>query len=176
MRPEPPRKPDLRSAGTAERLAAVVEAAERAAQSVIDDAEAEARRYLAEARADADRRAGERDAEASRLVDSLLADAIELRDRAERMVESLRQAQSRLSASSADPAAAGNAGPPRLAAVEDLRPREPEVGGGNAGARLLATQLAVSGCSREEIDQRLRNGFEIADTAAILDAILGPEE
>lgn len=44
-----------------------------------------------------------------------------------------------------------------------------------AGARLLATQMAVSGSSREEIAARLRNGFDIEDTDAILDAILGPE-
>ncbi|MGV1047373.1 MAG: hypothetical protein ACOYD4_02455, partial [Solirubrobacterales bacterium] len=47
---------------------------------------------------------------------------------------------------------------------------------GAAGARLLATQMAVSGNSREEIGTRLRNGFEIEDADAILDAILGPEE
>ena len=39
---------DLR-ATTAERLEAIVEAAERAAEGVIDDAEAQARRYLAQA-------------------------------------------------------------------------------------------------------------------------------
>jgi hypothetical protein len=44
-----------------------------------------------------------------------------------------------------------------------------------AGARLLATQMAVSGSSREEIEARLRSGFAIADATAILDAILGPE-
>ena len=44
-----------------------------------------------------------------------------------------------------------------------------------AGARLLATQMAVSGSSRDEIEARLRNGFAIADPHAILDAILGPE-
>lgn len=44
-----------------------------------------------------------------------------------------------------------------------------------SGARLLATQMAVSGSSREEIEARLRSGFAIADTTAILDAILGPE-
>jgi vacuolar-type H+-ATPase subunit H len=44
-----------------------------------------------------------------------------------------------------------------------------------AGARLLATQMAVSGSSRAEIEARLRNGFAIKDTGAILDAILGPE-
>jgi hypothetical protein len=44
-----------------------------------------------------------------------------------------------------------------------------------AGARLLATQMAVSGSTREEIEARLRSGFAIEDTAPILDAILGPE-
>jgi vacuolar-type H+-ATPase subunit H len=47
--------------------------------------------------------------------------------------------------------------------------------GSPAGARLLATQMAVSGSSRAEIESRLRNGFAIADTRSILDAILGPE-
>ena len=42
--------------------------------------------------------------------------------------------------------------------------------------RLLATQMAVSGSTRAEIEMRLRNGFEIEDTSEILDAILGPEE
>jgi len=49
------------------------------------------------------------------------------------------------------------------------------IGGTPAGARLLATQMAVSGSSRAEIESRLRNGFAIEDTRAILDAILGPE-
>jgi cell division septum initiation protein DivIVA len=47
---------------------------------------------------------------------------------------------------------------------------------GAAGARLLATQMAVSGSSREEIAERLRSKFEIDDPGQILDAILGPEE
>ncbi|MCW2979067.1 MAG: hypothetical protein JWO14_794 [Solirubrobacterales bacterium] len=65
----------------------------------------------------------------------------------------------------------------------DLEPEpepEPEpdfettANGTPAGARLLATQMAVSGSSREEIEQRLRSGFQIADATSILDAILGP--
>ena len=85
-------------------------------------------------------------------------------------------------------------GPPEGGApVEDLRaeaaPRLRAVAGGEApragleagaepepadpaGARLLATQLAVSGSSREEIEARLRNRFEIDDPSAILDAIM----
>jgi len=55
---------------------------------------------------------------------------------------------------------------------EPLAPRR----SGSAGARLLATQMAVSGASREEIGARLRSGFEIEDTSEILDAILGPED
>jgi vacuolar-type H+-ATPase subunit H len=53
---------------------------------------------------------------------------------------------------------------------------EPEEVATPAGARLLATQMAVSGSSRAEIEARLRNGFAITDPRAILDAILGPED
>jgi vacuolar-type H+-ATPase subunit H len=52
---------------------------------------------------------------------------------------------------------------------------EPADGATPAGARLLATQMAVSGSSRMEIEERLRTGFAIKDTRSILDAILGPE-
>lgn len=80
----------------------------------------------------------------------------------------------------------GAAGPgdeprPRLTAVEPPAPPPaagfgaPRERGTPAGARLLATQMAVSGSTREEIAARLRNGFEIEDADAILDAILGPE-
>ncbi|HEX6753463.1 MAG TPA: hypothetical protein VF093_07770 [Solirubrobacterales bacterium] len=73
--------------------------------------------------------------------------------------------------------------PPAAARRENhLRPveaaSEPEEAprSGSAGARLLATQMAVSGSSREEIEQRLRSGFDIEDTGEMLDAILGPED
>jgi len=139
-----PPEPRALTSSTAERLAAIVEAAERAASKVIDDAEEQARRQLTEAGARADRIVAER----------LRALADEL-----------------------DPPAA-----PRR--ESHLRPVEPEAQpeplpgprSGSAGARLLATQMAVSGSSREEIEQRLRSSFEIENTSEILDAILGPEE
>jgi hypothetical protein len=172
---------------TAERLEAIVEAAERAAESVIDDAEAQARRYLAQARAEAERQSEGQVAEVSGLIDSLLAQATSLRHEAERLQQTLEVAKSRIDGgepSSQEPAE-DRAEAPRLRAVEAAEPPEPsaaEPGADQdpkrpdaAGARLLATQLAVSGSSREEIAQRLRNGFEIEDTDAILDAILGPE-
>lgn len=179
---------DLR-ADTAERLEAIVEAAERAAEGVIDDAEKQARRHLAQARAEADRQAAGRAEDLSELIDALLGQAISLRREAERLQATLEAARARLDGEEPLPSPAGEepAEAPRLRAVGSpeaavVEPRvvesQPETGTRRpdaAGARLLATQLAVSGSSREEIAERLRNGFEIEDTDAILDAILGPE-
>jgi cell division septum initiation protein DivIVA len=168
-------------ADTTQRLQEIVEAAERAAASVIDDAEAQARRYLAEARREADRLAEGQVTELSDLVDSLLSQAISLRREAERLQATLEEARGRMDAGEG----------PEREPQRDLEPEAPRLravdGGGAAaeseakradaaGARLLATQLAVSGSSREEIATRLRSGFQIEDPKAILDAILGPEE
>jgi hypothetical protein len=140
-----PPEPRPLTSGTAERLAAIVEAAEQAAAQVIDDAEEQARRQLAEAGARADRIVAER----------LRALADEL-----------------------DPLAPTRQREPHLKPVSSAPAPSPPAGprSGSAGARLLATQMAVSGSSREEIAERLRSGFEIEDTDEILDAILGPEE
>jgi len=172
-------------------IRAIVEAAERAAESIVDDAEAQANSYLAEARADADRAAAERLAGLSGQIDVLLEQAEALKKGAERLAGSLERARGEAE-SGAEERAEREPGGPRLAAVAPFeRPEaadhfsgsgdgdgDPTAGerAGRAGARLLATQMAVSGSSREEIEERLRKGFEIEDTDAILDAILGPEE
>ncbi|HWO82754.1 MAG TPA: hypothetical protein VNM38_03060 [Solirubrobacterales bacterium] len=179
-------------ADTAERLEAIVEAAERAAESVIDDAEAQARRYLAQARAEADRMAVGRAGELGDLIETLLGQAVSLRREAERLQGTLEEARERIEPGEAPPADARqrhdlaeeqeSEETPRLRAVpvEDAPAaapaQPPERSSDGPGARLLATQMAVSGSSREEIAERLRNGFEIEDVDAILDAILGPEE
>jgi hypothetical protein len=141
-----PAEPRALTSSTAERLAAIVEAAERAASKVIDDAEEQARRQLSEAGARADRIVAER-----------------LRGLADELDPPIAPRQTS-----------------HLRSVEleaEVGP-EPVPGprSGSAGARLLATQMAVSGSSREEIEQRLHSGFDIEDTSEILDAILGPEE
>ena len=120
-----PSEPRALTSSTAERLAAIVEAAEVAASKVIDDAEAQAQQTLQTANARADRIVGE---------------------------SHLRPVET------------------------DVAPNPVGPRSGSAGARLLATQMAVSGSSREEIEQRLQSRFEILDTSEILDAILGPEE
>jgi hypothetical protein len=148
-------EPSPPSTKAAERLAVIVDAAERAALKVIDDAEKEAKRYLEEAQAQADRIVAER-----------------LREEADRLESSNgRGAEPPVRPLEPEPE---DEPEPFVAALVPEPPAEP--GGGSAAARLLATQMAVSGSSRKEIEMRLRNGFEIEDTSEILDAILGPEE
>jgi vacuolar-type H+-ATPase subunit H len=185
-RKDDPAPPPL-ATGTAERLAAIVEAAERAAVTVIDDAEEQARRRLEQAQAEADRLVADRLASLSDLTDSLIAQAEAIRSQSEQLAFSLQEAKRRLSAEGLDSAPGPDEPqrPSHLSAVEavDEPAEEPTVlrsaanePGTPAGARLLATQMAVSGNSREEIEAKLQNGFDIEDTASILDAILGPEE
>jgi cell division septum initiation protein DivIVA len=140
----PERRPPATAADAAQRLATIVDAAERAAQGVIDEAEEQARKHLEEARARADGIVAERLRELADQLDS--------------------------------PAAPDR--PPHLRPVDGgpAEGEQPPRRSTSSGARLLATQMAVSGAGREEIEARLRSGFEIEDTAEILDAILGPEE
>lgn len=183
-RKDRPAPPQPLATSTAERIGAIVEAAERAAVAVIDDAEKQAQRHLDEAQAEAERHVEERIASLSALTDALVAQAEAVKAEAEGLVAKLDEAKRRLAAgeelepevvptrashlSAVEPA--GDGGSP-----ESFSQNQPERGT-PAGARLLATQMAVSGSSREEIEARLRNGFDIEDTAPILDAILGPEE
>jgi cell division septum initiation protein DivIVA len=205
-RPAPPQPPLATS--TAERLAAIVEAAEQAAVTVIDDAERQAQRQLEQARTEADRVLAERLGSLTELTNSLIAQAEAIQAQSQQLLASLADAKRRIGAEGG--AEAGDAGPTpirgsHLSAVEPAAepsiaarfsaeqrgaadensgpsPAErrgavaPEDSRTPAGARLLATQMAVSGNTRKEIEERLRNGFEIEDTASILDAILGPEE
>ncbi len=143
----PKRRPPASAADAAQRLATIVDAAEQAAASVIDDAERQAQQHLDEARERADRIVAER----------------------------LRELADELDPAGADERRGGHLKPVESAVDADVEPLAPRRSG-SAGARLLATQMAVSGADRKEIEARLRGGFEIEDTSEILDAILGPEE
>jgi vacuolar-type H+-ATPase subunit H len=141
-------RPPASAADAAQRLATIVDAAERAAARVIDDAEQQAQSHLEAARDRADRIVAERLRE--------LADELDPPEREERRTGHLKPVEAASETDSDEPRAQNRSG--------------------SAGARLLATQMAVSGAGRREIEARLRNGFDIEDTSEILDAILGPEE
>jgi hypothetical protein len=165
----------------ADRIQAVVEAAERAAETVIEDAESCAHERLREAEVEAERLVADRLASLSELIDTLLEEAEGTRRQAESLRAALERAKTRIGEvpgapqPPAEPARKERGG--HLTAVAEPAEAEPAPPPETpAGARLLATQMAVSGNSREEIELRLRNGFEIDDTSAILDAILGPED
>jgi vacuolar-type H+-ATPase subunit H len=180
---------------TAARLAEIVGAAEKAARQVIDEAEEEARSRLVDAREEADRIVADRLAGLAELTDEIAAQAEALRRQSEALQRALAEAKAELGGSGADrdggeppvPEPAGPAlkvvGSPEAEQPSVMEPsvEEPTFNGLRsekatpAGARLLATQMAVSGSSREEIEERLRTGFAIEDTQSILDAILGPE-
>ncbi len=149
----PPKgRPPASAADAAQRLATIVDAAEQAAAGVIDGAERQAQQHLDEARDRADRIVAERLRE--------LADELDPPSSDERRGGHLKPVESPVDDGDGD------------GEVEPLAPRR----SGSAGARLLATQMAVSGADRKEIEARLRSGFDIEDTSEILDAILGPEE
>lgn len=186
---------------TAERVTSIIEAAERAAAALIDKADANAKRYLAEAEAEADRLAAARLEDLVATTDSLVAQAEAIRRESERLLEGLRRTgaqagdeeavadgpaapRKHLAAVPSEPPSNGaRSGPESFQSAADASDPDPEPtapragrrSGNPAAARLLATQMAVSGSSREEIEARLRSGFEIEDTAPIIDAILGPE-
>ena len=187
---------DRLEAATAERLAEIVAAAERAATQVIDDAEREAqppdrggarpgRGADRRADRDADRRgrradrAGERDPPP---LQELLASLSRLRtelEPAQPAGPELRPTPEgwtgygpKIAPRGSHLSAVAPAPEPDSAPQPEAQEPSPPSG---AGARLLATQMAISGASRQEIAARLRNGFEIDDPEAILEAILGPE-
>ncbi len=181
-------RPGRHDPATADRVTSIIEAAERAASALIDSADAKAKRYLEEAEAEADRVVADRLEGLVEATDALVGQAEEIRRESERLLETVRRTGARVDpgGNGAVPSEAATVRGKHLSAVpsepesaESAEPRaeDPAQRSGNpAGARLLATQMAVSGSSREEIEARLRSGFEIEDTASILDAILGPED
>lgn len=55
----------------------------------------------------------------------------------------------------------------------DDEPSESSVGGTSEGVRLIATQMAIAGSSRAEIERRLRIQFGVVDAEKALDDIFG---
>lgn len=188
---EPPRS----AAAAAERIAVIIEAAERAASGVIDDAENQARRYMKDSQRHADRLVAERLDALSELTESLAVQAETVKRHADRLIgaleevrsqveggERLGSAQSRRSGAveSVEPeeASASHPFPAHLQPVESPRREEASLArssNDSPEARLLATQMAISGSSRTEIDACLRNELGVEDPAPLLDAILGLE-
>jgi hypothetical protein len=181
------------------KISEIVDAAERVAHEIQADAENEARNYLEDRRQDADALVVERSAELSELTQSLTKKVEKLRNEVESMVKDLDQTVERMRGLSGPQPGSGDAEPgPRTASSDSVQPASgsepiprPVAYQGTARhdaaaaeadsdaqkrehAMLRATQLAVAGTSRGEIEDTLEREFGIADAGSVVDEILGP--
>jgi len=173
--------------GVGPRVEMVLEAAERAAAEIRRDAERWAQRHMEETRRRADELAAQRVLELSYITDDLLARAQAVAQQSDDLISALTNASRQAAGTPrrrredmlstperADRPANPEPSRPATASAEadgapkseSERPSSPPV---SPGARLLVTQMAIAGSSRETIASRLREEFRIEDPSAILD-------
>ncbi len=151
-------------ANVGERVQEILDAAERIAGDIRAEAEAAADRYLRERRQEAERAVEDGVREFTNLTQSLSGRVETLQREASALVEALEQARRSL-------AGFAEGVEPHPEAATDAAPAEkiPEQ------AILRATQMAVAGIERTEIELMLRTEFGVEDPAALIDRMLRPE-
>ena len=165
-RPAPAASP--LSAGTSDQVRVILEAAEASA---------------AELRADAGRQAGDHVARVEQATGGMLAQLDRLEGELGSLLESLRRSGEQLNAGLArlheqvggaappppeeDFAAAAPPPPPE----EDFAAAAPATDGDEAGARLIALNMALSGTPREETARYLAEHFALEDADGLLDDV-----
>ena len=167
----PPERTGDVPAAIGARVEAIVRAAEQEAAAVQRDsaaqrqeAEAEVQHYLAEAKRRADMLAGEHTQLLRELTDELVERAGATVHQLEALLATLKRATAVLGSGAPDgvPPAAPSAGDPAAVGRRDL-----------SAARLVAIEMAVAGRGRDEVDEHLRDAFEVDDTRALLDDVFG---
>ena len=143
------------SAGTSEQVRAILEAAETGA---------------AELRADAGRQAGEHVARVEEAADGMLAKLNELDNQLSALLAALRRSSEQLTDGLSDlheqVSRFGADGAP------DPEPEPaPSLNGDEAGARLIALNMALSGTPHEETARYLAEHYALADPEALLDDV-----
>src|SRR5262245_29857937 len=170
-----------------ERVERILEAAEEAAAGIREEAEREAGRYLNESRQRADALAAERIREISQLTDWMIA---ALDDAGRRVADQTGwiyapppryppPAYRQPPVPPQPPYQTPPAAPPPPASPRQLPSAQPPYQPPPPApappiperARLLATQMAAAGSSREEIARRLNEEFAIEDSRAILNEL-----
>ena len=162
LRGRAPSAPSPLAAGASEQVRLILEAAEASA---------------AELRADAGREAGDHVAKVKDAAGGMLSRLDDLERELGGLLEALRQSGERLNEGLAKlQRQAGELGG-AAAEAEPLPEPEPVAGNGapagddEAGARLIALNMALSGKSREETAAYLSEHFTLADAEALLDDI-----
>ncbi|MFN8161325.1 MAG: hypothetical protein U0R52_09830 [Solirubrobacterales bacterium] len=148
----------------AERIAAIIDAAERSAEAILEDAEREARAYMDEVRRRTDTEVERRIAALVELSETLGARAEDLRAEAERLGGAL---------GGLGPAGPGEDVSSEASAVRlPSRPRRGQPRPDSPAVKMLVAQMAASGSDRKEIEERLRSGFGMEDSKDLLDEVL----
>jgi hypothetical protein len=175
-----------------ERVETVLEAAERAAADIRKDAEQWAQRHMEETRRRADELAAQRLRELSSITDDLLKRAQAFARQSDELIGGLDGASRRAprvpsrrqddpgsnlgpnsNSNSSSNSGGAQSGPKARestnGSVSSGSSERRPVGPISDGARLLVTQMAVAGSSRETIASRLQEEFGIVDPGAMLD-------
>jgi DivIVA domain-containing protein len=165
------------SAGTSEQVRLILEAAERSAAEMRDDAGRQAGAHVERVGEAADgmlRRLDELQSELGTLLDGLKASG-------ERLADGLAALQEQVGAVEpleAEPepedfaAAAPEAEPEDFAAAAaEPEPEPAPANGDEAGARIIALNMALGGTPREETAAYLAEHFSLADPEALLDDV-----
>ena len=166
LRARPPAAPSPLAAGTSEQVRAILEAAEASAAGMRAGAGEQVTRIEA-ATADMVARLGALERELDGLLDAL-------RRSGERLNEGLAQLRA-AEPPPAEPAAAEPPAEPMELPVPEPAAPEPEPDGApstdEAGARLIALNMALGGTPREETARYLAEHFALADADGLLDDV-----
>jgi DivIVA domain-containing protein len=148
------------SAGTSEQVRAILEAAETGA---------------AELRADAGRQAGEHVARVEEAADGMLAKLDELESQLSALLAALRRGSEQLTDGLShlheQVSRFGADGAPEPEPEPEPVTETPSRNGDEAGARLIALNMALSGTPREETARYLAEHYALADPDALLDDV-----
>jgi DivIVA domain-containing protein len=148
------------ASGASEQVRLILEAAERGAAELRAKAGEEASDHVARVQAAADGMLAKLDAlegELSQLLDAL-------RTGGERLVQGLAELQAEV--------AGDDVAPPPPVEIEDVVVAEPIVAPADeAGARLIALNMALSGSPREDTARYLADHFGLASADALLDDV-----
>lgn len=160
------------------RVQEILDAAERVTAEIQADAEAAAARYLEERRHEADQIVEGRIDELADLTGGLKSRLASVQQEALALLAELEAITTRIVRV---PSTGQGADPGGLRPVPDVEPAPQPVAYPGTGrpdrARqqgiLRATQMAVAGTDRAEIERMLRTEFGIEDAAAVLDQLYG---
>ena len=164
------------AAAAADRVRAVLEAAEQSAAELRAEAAEEIESQLARAKTVAERLSGRAD----EIEKALQALADSVRDELSALkadLEELRAVKEGIGARAEEPAAPPAAEPepePEEPAAAEAAPAEAapaEAAAGPEGARVIALNMALNGSSREETARYLSENFELDDPDALLDEV-----